>query len=185
MERKLLDYLPLLLREHPQFRAMMDAQQPEFETAWAAAAALQDDLFVLTAGGRGLSRWERLLGMTSKASDSSDVRRSRILAALNRQLPYTLPQLQQVLNGLYGPGAASAEIPENSYILQISVPYTDTWADTMELVDAMSPQNLLTRYIIRPEAVHLTAHIAAVPCRTAASYTVRLPDIDPKNGGTL
>lgn len=142
MERQLINYLPFILRDLPAFKAAMASQQPEFSALWDSVAAFQDDLFILTAGDRGLARWEYILDLVPKASDSFDVRRIRILTALNRQLPYTLPQLQNVLNNIYGVGASTAEVPENSYTLRVTMPYTDTYADTMELVDAMSPQNL-------------------------------------------
>ena len=182
MERRLLDYLPFILREYPQFQAMMDTQQPEFEMAWDSMATLRNDLFVLTASERGLSRWENLLGIIPKASDSMDTRRVRILAMLNRQLPYTISQLRRVLESLYGPGAAGAEISENSYLLRVSIPYTDTWADVVGLVDAMSPQNLLTRYTMCLQDMPVPAHVAVATGSVSMACRVRLPGvIGPKN----
>ena len=177
MERQLINYLPFILRDLPAFKAAMASQQPEFSALWDSVAALQDDLFILTAGDRGLARWEHILNLVPKVSDSLNVRRIRILTALNRQLPYTLPQLQNVLNSIYGVGASAAEVPENSYTLRVTMPYTDTYADTMELVDAMSPQNLFLQYIAYLEGTHLTAYAAAAPCSAVTSYTVRIPGV--------
>lgn len=127
MERQLINYLPFILRDLPAFKAAMASQQPEFSALWDSVAAFQDDLFILTTGDRGLARWEHILALVPKASDSLDVRRIRILTALNRQLPYTLPQLQNVLNNIYGVGSSAAEVPENSYTLRVTMPYTDTY----------------------------------------------------------
>lgn len=177
MERQLINYLPFILRDLPAFKAAMASQQPEFSALWDSVAAFQDDLFILTAGDRGLARWEYILDLVPKASDSFDVRRIRILTALNRQLPYTLPQLQNVLNNIYGVGSSAAEVPENSYTLWVTMPYTDTYADTMELVDAMSPQNLFLQYIAYLEDAHLTAYAAAAPCSAVTTCTVRIPGV--------
>lgn len=177
MERQLINYLPFILRDLPAFKAAMASQQPEFSALWDSVAAFQDDLFILTAGDRGLARWEYILDLVPKASDSFDVRRIRILTALNRQLPYTLPQLQNVLNNIYGVGSSAAEVPENSYTLRVTMPYTDTYANTMELVDAMSPQNLFLQYIAYLEDAHLTAYAAAAPCSAVTTCTVRIPGV--------
>ena len=57
------------------------------------------------------------------------------------------------------------------------MPYTDTYADTMELVDAMSPQNLFLQYIAYLEDAHLTAYAAAAPCSAVTTCTVRIPGV--------
>ena len=180
MERQLINYLPFILRDLPAFKAAMASQQPEFSALWDSVAAFQDDLFILTAGDRGLARWEYILDLVPKASDSFDVRRILILTALNRQLPYTLPQLQNVLNSIYGVGASTAEVPENSYTLRVTMPYTDTYADTMELVDAISPQNLFLQYIAYLEDSHFIAYAAAAVCATSIQMTIQMPRIEVK-----
>lgn len=180
MERQLINYLPFILRDIPAFRAAMDAQQPEFSNLWDSIADLQDNLFILSAGSRGLSRWEKILDLLPKASDTLAVRRARILAVLNRQLPYTLPQLRGVLNSLYGPGAADADVAENSYILRVTIPFTDAYSETMELVDTISPQNLITHYSISLGSVHPVVYTSASPCSTSVSMSARLPRITRK-----
>ena len=50
-------------------------------------------------------------------------------------------------------------------------------ADTMELVDAMSPQNLFLQYIAYLEEAHLTAYAAAAPCSAVTTCTVRIPGV--------
>nr|DAL33388.1 MAG TPA_asm: tail protein [Caudoviricetes sp.] len=180
MERQLINYLPFILRDIPTFRAAMDAQQPEFSNLWDSVADLQDNLFILSAGSRGLSRWEKILGLLPKASDTLAVRRARILAVLNRQLPYTLPQLRGVLYSLYGPGAADADVAENSYILRVTIPFTDAYSETMELVDTISPKNLLTRYSIFLGSTRPPVYVSAAPCSVSMSITARLPKITRK-----
>lgn len=47
----------------------------------------------------------------------------------------------------------------------------------MELVDAMSPQNLFLQYIAYLEEAHLTAYAAAAPCSAVTTCTVRIPGV--------
>lgn len=178
MERQLINYLPFILRDIPAFKAALESQQPEFSALWDSVADFRSDLFIRSAGSRGLSRWEKILGLVPKISDSLDIRRARILTALNHQLPYTLPQLRGVLDNLYGPGAATAEVAENSYILQVTMPYTDTYAETTELVDEMSPQNLLMRFSTYLDGNRLHTYLATIPCSTSIQMSACLPKIE-------
>lgn len=59
MDRKLINYLPYVVRDYAEFQGITGAEQPEFETAWAAADDLLANQFIKTAGNLGLSRWEK------------------------------------------------------------------------------------------------------------------------------
>ena len=80
MERKLINYLPYVVRDYAEFQGITGAEQPEFEAAWAAAEDLLSNQFIKTAGNLGLSRWEKILGITPKGTDTLDDRRFRVLA---------------------------------------------------------------------------------------------------------
>ena len=62
MERQLINYLPFILRDIPAFKAALESQQPEFSALWDSVADFRSDLFIRSAGSRGLSRWEKILG---------------------------------------------------------------------------------------------------------------------------
>ena len=44
MDRKLINYLPYVVRDYAEFQGITGAEQPEFENAWAAV----DDLLNLS-----------------------------------------------------------------------------------------------------------------------------------------
>ena len=143
MERKLIDYLPYVVRDYDVFQGMMAGEQPEFEAVWQMMKELLDHQFILTAGHLGLSRWEKLLGILPKREDSLEIRRNRILLRLREQLPFTLRRLRQVLEALCGEGKATAETED--YLLKVTVdlaaqPYLE---DVTELLLRMTPANLL------------------------------------------
>ena len=91
MDRKLINYLPYVVRDYAEFQGITGAEQPEFENAWAAVDDLLNNQFIKTAGNLGLSRWEKILGISPKGTDTLDDRRFRVLTRLNEELPYTLP----------------------------------------------------------------------------------------------
>ena len=90
MERNMLDYLPDALRPYRELRAMAAGWQALFDGLWRAADQALDDQFVTTAGEYGLSRWESMLGIRAKGTESLDKRRARVLSRLLEQLPFTM-----------------------------------------------------------------------------------------------
>ena len=61
MERKLIDYLPYVIRDYAEFQGIMGSEQPEIEKAWNTTDDLLNNQFIPTAGNMGLSRWEKIL----------------------------------------------------------------------------------------------------------------------------
>lgn len=145
MERKLANYLPFIIRDYDVFKALMGAEQPEFETAWAAFNDLLDNQFINTSGNLGLSRWEQILEITPKGTDTLEDRRFRVLTRINEELPYTLPQLRVILETLCGEGNYSATIEEGTYILvvKIGLAAKKNFDDVAAMLDRVIPQNVL------------------------------------------
>ena len=170
MERKLMDYLPYVVRDYPQFKGIIGAQQSELELVWEAAGRLLDNQFLPSADEWGISRWENILGISPKGTQSLEERRFTVLSRINEQLPYTVTQLRNMLGNLCGKGNFSVEIPENSYQLVVRV-----WLeakDNLQAVDALlrrvAPENL----VIDLSLLYNT-HAALAPYTHAqlASYT--------------
>ena len=95
MERKIIDYLPPYLTVYKEIKAIMEAEQPEFEIVWPQAENVLNDQFVSDSSTIGIERMEKILGIIPKKTDTLDERKFRILVKLNEQLPYTLPVLEQ------------------------------------------------------------------------------------------
>lgn len=149
MDRKLINYLPYVVRDYAEFQGITGAEQPEFETAWAAADDLLANQFIKTAGNLGLSRWEKILCITPKGTDTLDDRRFRVLARLNEELPYTLPQLRVILGTLCGAGNYSAEVVEGTYqlIVKIGLAAKNNFSDVESLLDRVVPQNMVVNLL--------------------------------------
>lgn len=143
MDRKLINYLPFVVRDYAEFKGITGAEQPEFEQAWAAADDLLSNQFIHTAGNLGLSRWEKILDITPKGTDTLNDRRFRILARLNEELPYTLPQLRVILESLCGPGNSSAEVTDYTLHVKVGVAAKKNFEDVQILLERLAPVNLV------------------------------------------
>lgn len=145
MKRKLIEYLPYIVRDYAEFQGLTAAEQPEFEHVWSRTDELLDNQFIITAGNVGLSRWEKLLGIIPKATDNLEERRFRVLARLNEELPYTITQLRNILQTLCGEDNFTAEIEEETYelIVKIGLAAKNNFNDVATLLERVIPVNLV------------------------------------------
>ena len=135
MERKLIDYLPYVIRDYAEFQGIMGSEQPEIEKAWNTTDDLLNNQFIPTAGNMGLSR----------CTDSLEDRRFRILTRINEELPYTLPQLRNILETLCGKGNYSADVEEGTYqlLVKIGLAAKNNFNDVESLLNRVVPQNMV------------------------------------------
>lgn len=119
MDRKLMDYLPFVVREYAEFQGIMGAEQPEFERVWDAADELLDNQFIDTAAHAGLSKWEGLLGIRPRGTDTITARRIKVKAKLNTILPYTFRALLQKIATISNGLNFDIWIENGSYLLQL------------------------------------------------------------------
>lgn len=121
LDRKLIDYLPPVLQQTREMQAVMEGEQPAVAGLWDAWKTVLDALFVRYANEQGLARWERMLGIRPRGTDSMEVRRVAILARLNEQLPFTERTLRLMLDGVCGPGGYTLEIIYREYRVFVRV----------------------------------------------------------------
>ncbi len=164
MDRKILDYLPRILREVQEVLGYADGQQWAFDQAWRSADRVFTNQFILDSDDYGLSRWEKMLKIVPRAEDTLEIRRNRILLRLREKLPFTLRMLRKHLELLCGEGKYSAEIPRASYLLTVIIDlsaqaYLD---DVMELLLRMVPANLLFQLYVLGTANPAEAQIAPI-----------------------
>ena len=128
MDRFIVDYLPIVLREVPEFKALMAAQQPELESLWSAQDDVLDNQFLVSAAEYGIGRWERILSIYPKDTDGLLMRRARVLALLRLKQPLTMRWLNNWLGEIVGAG--NFIISLNNYFLHIRLTN-----DVLNLVD--------------------------------------------------
>ena len=136
-----MEYLPDALRPYREMQAAMAGQQSLFEELWQAVDRGLDDQFLGSAGTYGLSRWETMLRLPARATDSLAARRSRIQARLNEQPPFTLRALRFQLDTLCGEGNCTAELAEGGCVLRVrlSLALKSLEAEVRALLERVTP----------------------------------------------
>lgn len=145
MDRKLMDYLPDHLREIWEFQLIFETQEEELSQLWNAYHVLLADQFVDTATERGLERWEDMLNIRPKGSDTLETRRFIVRSRLNEQLPFSIRVLKNTLTQLCGEGGYTLSMDYAQYTLRLELLglSLDIYRAVMEVVWRMVPANLV------------------------------------------
>ncbi len=149
-DRKLIDYLPPVLRSVMEFMAITDAQQPEFERAWAALKLVMDNQFIDTATVEGVEVWEKELNIVPLNTETLEERKRRIKAAWTYGVVYTYNWLINWLNTSCGDINQLPTISDYTLrvALPVSVDYIRILEDMRRYVSAnvlIDPLILLTK----------------------------------------
>lgn len=101
----LVSYLPLFMQSYEEPAAALEAENPEFWSAWDAADRVLYNRFLSTADEYGISRFEKMLGISPSVDDTLDMRRMRVGNRWFNKLPYTIKmlslKLSECLEGKY------------------------------------------------------------------------------------
>jgi hypothetical protein len=148
MDRKLINYLPPVLREVLDFKAINGACEPEISGAWDALGRVLANQFLDTADESGVRVWEKELQIYPKDTDTMEVRKARIKALWNMELPYTIPWLKNWLTSICGPLGHEETIAD--YTINIQLDYT-----VLPDADILSAEILEMLLKIRPANMRL------------------------------
>lgn len=142
--RKLINYLPQFMQEYLELRKIVDAEQPEIDFLWNSAEGVFADQFITEATENGIARWESMLGVSPKATDTLDERRFRILTLLNQELPYTLRKLEQTLTNLCGADGYFVEVKAAEYHVEVKLALANesNYEEVKKILYKMIPANL-------------------------------------------
>ena len=146
MDRKLLDYLPPVLREVMDFKAINGANEPELSLAWDVIAMLLANQFLETADARGVAVWEKELKIFPKDTDTLELRKARIKAKWNLETPYTMPWLKSWLTGIFGADRHEERVEDYALIIQLKQDLSremgDKTSETFETLLSIIPENI-------------------------------------------
>ena len=129
MKKKLIDYLPPVLKEVEELNNILDVQQSEIYNLKDSVDRMFKDQFIADATEQGLSKWEKIFGIQPKATESESDRKFRIYTRLSEQLVLTLPRLKQQLGYLCN----------NDYSVSVKSNYDDVAA----LLKRVVPANII------------------------------------------
>ena len=118
--KKYLEYLPEFIREFKEIEAIAKAEDTVIADEWRRFDEVEDSQWIQTAGDRGLSRYEKMLGITG-GGNSADVRRSAIVVKYNNNFAYTYYMFVKYLDNICGRGNYDLEIRYSQYAVDISL----------------------------------------------------------------
>lgn len=119
MERKLINYLPYAVRDFADFQGITTGEQPEFELVWDCEQEVFDNQFIDTAQDYGLSRWEKMLKIFPKGTDTLETRRARIKTKLNNFVPYSIRVFIRMLTAISDGRPFTVSLEPGTYLLKL------------------------------------------------------------------
>ncbi|WP_145333359.1 putative phage tail protein [Paenibacillus xylanexedens] len=143
---RLLDYLPEVLREIDDFKALTDAEVPEMDALSDAIQNYMDDQFVMTASVNGIRRREKILKIQADPStEPLEFRRRRIINRQSTKPPFTIRWLQEQLDRLIGPGMAVVSVDVQQFILYVTtnIENANLFKEVQYTVRSVKPANLV------------------------------------------
>lgn len=147
-DRLLINYLPHYMQEYAEIKEIMNAEQPEIDSLWSSVEQALADQYILEAGVYGISRWESMLSISPKDTDTLDERRFRILTRLNQELPYTLTKLKEALITLCGVDGFVINLQAEKYHIEVKLALGNhnNYQEVLNLLSKMIPANM-TQYV--------------------------------------
>ena len=138
MQPKQIDMMrkvPDVLKDVREIKALMHTETIEMNLLSAALALYLNNTFVDSADEYGIGRWESILHILPKLTDTLDERRFRVLSRINEQLPFTLRSLEQQLSTLF----------HEQYLLKVRVELTakSKLEDVRALLNRIVPANMV------------------------------------------
>lgn len=140
-----LSYLPPALREVYEMQAVAQGENGELNQLWQEIENLTNDQFVESATENGVSRWESMLKIASKATDTLTERKLNILVKLSGQHSYTLRVLEQQLESICGPEnyTVAVDYPGYRITVRIALASASNYDAVKELLERIIPVNMV------------------------------------------
>lgn len=146
---KLERYYPNVIANADEFKQLSVLENDEFKTIWQANCKWFYNTFVYKADLQGIKRWEDMLKIIPKSTETLEDRRINILVKINSMLPYTIRRLKQILDLKYGENNAIPTTTTNYELLIDFNVETELNARIMRcLLRSIIPANLVFKIII-------------------------------------
>lgn len=120
----LITYLPPILQDKKEYIQICKSSDNEFTLLFSNIDNVLKDQFLSELTINGAKRWEKIMKITPKASDTLEDRRFRIINRFLHKLPYTMRSLHQTLTTLCGPNGYKIEYIPSTYTLQVRLELT-------------------------------------------------------------
>jgi hypothetical protein len=142
MDRKMLDYLPEIMKDADEFIQISEAEQTAKEQMWDNIYRMFDEGFVSTQTDTGLKRWEETLGITPKDTDTLEMRKVSVLGRLLSNIPYSIRTFKAMLDNMCGSHGYAVKLDDTVVKIVVSLDYKKTLDNITELADEVVPAHM-------------------------------------------
>lgn len=168
-------YLPWVLQNAREMRAIMDTENPEFNALYEEVWQWFANTFIFSTDIRGVERWERMLGLYPADGATLYDRRAAIFMAVNGTTPYTERSFERLTDGMYHKGAVRVRVFPNSYaaILDLADDVQEKVNDIFRYARLIIPANI-TLQTIHTVPIAMSHHVGGVVRRCSKIEVGRL-----------
>lgn len=152
LERKLIDYLPPVERDVAEFEAILTtAEQPEMSMSWDAVHDVLNDQFISDATENGVSRFEKIMKIVPKATETLDSRKFTLLTRMSEQAFFTITILKKQLGNLCGEDnyEVTRDVKNKKLTVKIALVAKSDFNEMKILLDRIVPANMEIDVIIK------------------------------------
>lgn len=149
-EINLKGYLPDVLREIKDFQELTEAENPEFDLLLEKIDIIVNNCFIDSLDEYGCARWEGMLGLISKETDSLATRIFKIKAALIGDRPYTMNSLRTKLTHLCGEDNYGLRYADEAYTITVSLALQvkEQYDYLSNLLKEIVPANIMIELVV-------------------------------------
>jgi hypothetical protein len=104
-----------------------------------------NDQFIESASENSIARWEKMLKIVPKSTQSLKDRRFTIITKMNEHPPYTMSALKQKLEYLCGKNGYSVELDAEKFTLKVRIALTsrNSFDDVCAMLEKIVPLNMV------------------------------------------
>lgn len=144
----LIDEFPMYLQNVVELREITGAEDEAFEQAEESLNSVSANQYLFDSDDYGVSRREKMYGLTKNDTDTLEERKFRIYSYINQDLPYTIYKLDETMRKLCGEGNYSIEIDygNREIVVKIGLASKSMQKSVEDVANRMIPCNMI-RYI--------------------------------------
>ena len=116
---QLYEYLPFFVYNTKEFKELFKILQPKIDSLFIETDKRLTDMFVLGCSEYATKRYEKIVGIMPKLTDSLEKRQLDILAIYNEVPPFTYERLYEMLESLLGKDGFKMSLDIPNYYLKI------------------------------------------------------------------